>query len=195
MSAHIQSALMEIGAIQRGHFVLSSGFHSDTYIQCARLNEHPTLTGAFCKELSNMITRHSKIHPDIVVSPAMGGLFIGYEIAKALDSRFMFCERVDGKFMLRRGFNIKTTDTILIVEDVITTGKSSLEVANLISPMCQSITGIASIINRKCHKLSIPVISLLEIDAYIYHEDELPKNLRNIPPEKPGSRHFLSEGM
>ena len=118
--------LKKTNALLEGHFILSSGLHSSKYIQCAKLLSHPSLADKICKSLASKIKRkYKKI--DLILSPAMGGIIIGYEIGKILKKETIFCERVKGKFELRRGFNIKKDSKVLIIEDVITTGKSSLE--------------------------------------------------------------------
>ena len=123
--------LRKTNALLEGHFVLSSGLHSSKYIQCAKLLSQPHHAGEICKSFAKKIKKNFKKF-DIILSPAMGGIIIGYEIGKLLKKETIFCERVDGKFTLRRGFKIKKGTKILIIEDVITTGKSSLECAKLI---------------------------------------------------------------
>ena len=123
--------LKKTNALLEGHFVLSSGLHSSKYIQCAKLLSYPVLAEKICKSLANKIKKKFK-KIDLILAPAMGGIIIGYEIGKLLKKETIFCERVNGKFTLRRGFNIKKKSKILIIEDVITTGKSSMECVKLI---------------------------------------------------------------
>ncbi len=123
------AVLRKTDALLEGHFVLSSGLHSPQYVQCAKLLSKPTQAKKFISSLATKIKRNIKSF-DIILSPAMGGVIIGYEIGRLLKKETIFCERVDKKFKLRRGFNIKKKAKVLIVEDVITTGKSSLECAN-----------------------------------------------------------------
>jgi len=124
--------LKKTDALLEGHFVLSSGLHSSKYIQCAKLLSFPYLANEICKSLANKIKKkHNKI--DLILAPAMGGVIIGYEIGKLLKKETIFCERVNGKFKLRRGFNIKKGANVLIIEDVITTGKSSQFSVNVLT--------------------------------------------------------------
>ena len=126
------AVLKRTNALLEGHFVLSSGLHSPSYVQCAKLLSNPTKASKICLSLSKKIKKKIK-KIDIILSPAMGGIIIGYEIGKLLKKETIFCERVSGKFVLRRGFNIKKRSKVLIVEDVITTGKSSLECVKPVS--------------------------------------------------------------
>ena len=141
--------LKKTDALLEGHFVLSSGLHSSKYIQCAKLLSFPTLADKICKSLANKIKRKYK-NIDLILAPAMGGVVIGYEIGKLLKKETIFCERVNGKFTLRRGFKIKSGAKVLIIEDVITTGKSSLECVKLIKKANAKLLGFASIIDRSC---------------------------------------------
>ena len=123
--------LRKTNALLEGHFILSSGLHSPKYIQCAKLMSYPHLAEKICKSLANKIKKNFK-KIDLILAPAMGGIIIGYEIGKILKKETIFCERVSGKFALRRGFKIKKGSKVLIIEDVITTGKSSMECVKLI---------------------------------------------------------------
>ena len=124
--------LKKTNALLEGHFVLSSGLHSSKYVQCARLLSYPHIADKICLALSRKIKNNFK-KIDLILAPAMGGVIIGYEIGRLLKKETIFCERVKGKFKLRRGFNIIKDSKVLIIEDVITTGKSSLECAKLIT--------------------------------------------------------------
>ena len=183
--------LKETNALLEGHFVLSSGLHSKIYIQCAKLLSFPKQASKICKSLSNQIkNKLPKI--DIVLAPAMGGIIIGYEIGKLLNIETIFCERVEKKFVLRRGFHIKKNSKVLIVEDVITTGKSSLECAKLINKFGAKLVGFSCIINRSNkNNLKIKskkIISHMKIHIPTYHPNNIPKNLKKIKITKPGSR-------
>ena len=182
--------LKKTDALLEGHFVLSSGLHSSKYIQCAKLLSYPHLAKDICKSLAKKIkNRFKKI--DIILSPAMGGIIIGYEIGKLLKKETIFCERVKGKFKLRRGFRIKKNSKVLIIEDVITTGKSSLECVNLIKKSKAKLVGFASIIDRSTKnnlRIKKKIISHLKVDVPTYKPNELPENLKSIPISKPGSR-------
>ena len=184
------SILKKTNALLEGHFVLSSGLHSPKYIQCAKLLSYPHLAKKICESLAKKIKKNFK-KIDLILAPAMGGVIIGYEIGRLLKKETIFCERVDGKFKLRRGFNIKKNSRVLIIEDVITTGKSSLECVKLIKKFKAKHLGFASIINRsskKSLKIKSKIISHLKIEVPTYKKNELPDELRNIKITKPGSR-------
>ena len=144
--------LRKTNALLDGHFILSSGLHSSKYVQCARLLSYPFLAKNICLSLSNKIKKNFK-NIDLILSPAIGGIVIGYEIGKLLKKETIFCERVKGKFTLRRGFGIKKKSNVLIIEDVITTGKSSLECVKLINKSKGKLLGFACIINRSSKKI------------------------------------------
>ena len=183
--------LKKTKALLDGHFVLSSGLHSSKYIQCAKLLCHPHLAKNICLSLSNKIRKNYK-NIDLILSPAIGGIIIGYEIGKLLKKETIFCERVKGFFKLRRGFNIKRKSRVLIIEDVITTGKSSLECVKLIKEADAKLLGFSCIIdrsNKKTLKIKQKIISHMKIKVPIYKKNKLPKSLESIPISKPGSRH------
>ena len=184
--------LKRTNALLEGHFVLSSGLHSSKYIQCAKLLSHPNKAEIICKSLANKIKKSfDKI--DLILAPAMGGIIIGYEIGRILKKETIFCERVKGKFVLRRGFNIRKNSKVLIIEDVITTGKSSMECVKLIHKAKARLVGFATIIdrsNKKNLKIKKRIISHLKIDVPTYKKNQLPKNLKLIPITTPGSRYI-----
>jgi orotate phosphoribosyltransferase len=182
--------LKKTNALLEGHFVLSSGLHSPIYIQCAKLLSYPFLANELCKSLASKIRKNFK-NIDLILSPAMGGIIIGYEIGKLLKKETIFCERVNGKFKLRRGFTIKKGSKVLIVEDVITTGKSSLECVKLIKQAKAEFVGFASIIdrsNKKSLKIKKKIISQIKIKVPTYRPNKLPISLRSISITTPGSR-------
>ena len=185
------AVLKKTNALLEGHFVLSSGLHSNKYIQCAKLLSFPSTSKKICHSLGKKIKRKIK-KIDLILSPAMGGIIIGYEIGRILNKETIFCERVNKKFVLRRGFKIKKNTKVLIVEDVITTGKSSLECVNLIKKAKAKLVGFACIIDRSNKKnLKIknkPLISQLKIEADTFHRKKLPLSLKKIPVTIPGSR-------
>jgi orotate phosphoribosyltransferase len=182
--------LKKTNALLEGHFILSSGLHSSKYIQCAKLLSYPHLADKICKSLANQIKKkYKKI--DLILSPAIGGIVIGYEIGKLLKKETIFCERVKGKFTLRRGFSINNGARVLIIEDVITTGKSSLECVKLIKKANAKLLGFASIINRsskKSLKIKTKIVSHLKIDVPVYSSKQLPDTLKSVPITTPGSR-------
>ena len=182
--------LKKTNALKEGHFVLSSGLHSPKYIQCAKLLSFPHVAKDICLSLSNKIKKKfNKI--DLILAPAMGGVIIGYEIGRLLKKETIFCERVDGKFALRRGFNIKKGSKVIIIEDVITTGKSSLECVKLITSAGAKLVGFASIIDRsttKTLRIKKNIVSHMKINVPTFKKNKLPEELKNIPITIPGSR-------
>ena len=186
------AVLRKTNALLEGHFVLSSGLHSSIYVQCAKLLSNPSKATKICLSLSKKIKRKIK-KIDLILSPAMGGIIIGYEIGKLLKKETIFCERVSGKFALRRGFNIKKNSRVLIVEDVITTGKSSLECVKLIKKKGAKVIGFACIIDRsdnKNLKIKKKIVSQIKLNIPTYKKKNLPSNLKNIQITKPGSRYL-----
>jgi len=183
--------LKETNALLEGHFILSSGLHSDQYIQCARLLSYPNKAEIVCSSLAKKIKKeHDQI--DIILSPAIGGIVIGYEIGRQLKIETIFAERINSKLTLRRGFNIKEKSKVLIIEDVITTGKSALECVDLIKNNNSSLLGYACIIDRSNNKSLIKskIISQVKLELEAYSSDDLPDGLKKIPPIKPGSRNL-----
>ena len=187
------AVLRKTDALLEGHFILSSGLHSSKYIQCAKLLSYPNLADKFCKSLAKKIKKKFK-QIDLILAPAIGGIVIGYEIGKQLKKETIFCERVKGKFKLRRGFSIQKKSNVLIVEDVITTGKSSLECVKLIKHAKAKLVGFACLIDRSNIKtLKIKkqkIISQLKINVPIYTKNDLPSYLNKIPVTIPGSRRL-----
>ena len=186
------AVLRKTNALLEGHFVLSSGLHSSSYVQCAKLLSHPSKANKICLSLSKKIKKKIK-KIDIILSPAMGGIIIGYEMGKLLKKETIFCERISGKFALRRGFTIKKNSRVLIVEDVITTGKSSLECVKLIKKSGAKLVGFACIIDRsnnKSLKIKKKIVSQIKLNIPTFKKKNLPLDLKNIPITKPGSRHL-----
>ena len=182
--------LKKTNALIEGHFVLSSGLHSPKYIQCAKLLSYPHLAKKLCESLAYKIKKKFK-NIDLILAPAIGGIIIGYEIGKILKKETIFCERVKGKFSLRRGFKIKKNAKVLIIEDVITTGKSSMECVKLIKKAKAKLLGFASIIdrsNKKSLKIKKKIVSQIKINVPAYKKNKLPKNLAIIAISTPGSR-------
>ena len=183
--------LKKTKALLEGHFILSSGLHSSKYVQCAQLMSKPDYAIKICESLASKIKKEFSDF-DLILSPAMGGVIIGYEIGKILSKQTIFSERVNGVFNLRRGFQIKKNDRVLIVEDVITTGKSSLECSNLVSLNNANVVGYACIIDRSNGKSEIKgkIVSQVKLDIPTYSKDNLPKDLSSIEAIKPGSRNL-----
>ena len=193
----IMKELEETGAILKGHFKLSSGMHSDTYVQCARLLMYPDRAEKLCKLLAARVREKlAGVKIDLVVAPAMGGVIIGYELARQLGVPQIFCERVDGKFEFRRGFEVPKDANILIVEDVVTTAKSSLETVDCITNAGGRVIGEASLIDRSSGAaekvLPFDLVSLVTVNVPIYDPANLPEHLAGIEAVKPGSRFLKS---
>ncbi len=183
--------LKETKALLDGHFILSSGLHSPQYVQCAQLMSEPNKAQSICNSLAEKIKNEFK-NFDLILSPAMGGVIIGYEIGRILKKKTIFSERVNGVFQLRRDFEIKKNQNVLIVEDVITTGKSSLECSKLVTENNANIIGYACIIDRSNGNSQIDskIVSQIELDIPTYTEDNLPEELLAIKAVKPGSRNL-----
>lgn len=180
----------EAGALLEGHFLLSSGLHSPVYLQCARVLMDPARAEKLCAALAAKVREALGTEIDLVVAPAMGGVVVGYEMARQLNVEGIFTERVDGSFTLRRGFDIPAGARVLMVEDVVTTGLSSRECIDCIRDLGGNVVGATCLIDRSGGKadVGVPLIPLLSIEAPIYAEDALPEALAAIPAEKPGSR-------
>ena len=183
--------LKETNALIEGHFILSSGLHSSKYVQCAQLMSKPDKAIKICESLAKKINDEFKDF-DLILSPAMGGIIVGYELGKILNKQTIFSERVNGEFKLRRNFKIKKGIKVLIVEDVITTGKSSLECSKLVKDNQANIVGYACIIDRSNGKSEIQdkIISQVELNIPTYKKDSLPKELLSIEAVKPGTRNL-----
>ena len=183
--------LKETKALIDGHFILSSGLHSPRYVQCAQLLSKPKEASKICISLAEKI-KSSFDDFDLILSPAMGGIIIGYDIGRILNKETIFSERVNGKFELRRDFTIKKDNKVLIIEDVITTGKSSLECSELVNNAGAKIIGYACIIDRSKGESVIKekIISQIKLDIPVYAKDNLPKSLSLIEAIKPGSRNL-----
>ncbi len=183
--------LKETNALIEGHFILSSGLHSPKYVQCAQLMSKPNQALKICESLAIKIQQNLNDF-DLILSPAMGGIIVGYELGKILNKQTIFSERVNGEFKLRRDFKINKGDKVLIVEDVSTTGKSSIECSKLVKLNNANIIGYACIIDRSNGKSKIKekIISQIELNIPTYKKDNLPKELLSIEAVKPGSRNL-----
>ena len=186
MSLDIRALLEQTGALLTGHFRLSSGLHSPNYVQCARLLEQPK----DAREIGNALAQRI---PDVahrVVAPALGGLIIGYTVAEALGLPFIFTERKEGVMTLRRGFTIGDRERVILVEDVVTTGKSTRETAAVIESAGGTVVSYASILNRsgKPNPFDAPYVSLLAFDLDTYDERACPLCASGVPLDAPGSR-------
>jgi orotate phosphoribosyltransferase len=179
------------GAYLRGHFRLTSGLHSPEYLQCARVLQHPEHAETLGKELANAIRGLDSSAVSVVASPAVGGLIIGHEVARALNARCIFTERdADGKMTLRRGFRIEPGETAVVIEDVITTGGSTREVFEVLQAAGAKVVAAGSIIDRSGGKADVGVrrVALESMNVTAYEEAECPMCREGLPVEKPGSR-------
>lgn len=184
------------GAYLEGHFILSSGRHSPVYLQCARVLMDPRRAERLCAALAAKLRAAGLTEGiELVVSPAMGGVIVGYEMGRQLGVPAIFAERVDGRLMLRRGFAINPAQRILMVEDVVTTGLSSRETLDLIRAHGGEPVAAAALVDRSGGRaeLGVPFVALLEIDAPSFAPEEVPAWLARIPAEKPGSRHLAAK--
>jgi orotate phosphoribosyltransferase len=186
-NSRLLETLEACGALRRGHFLLSSGLHSPAYVQCALLLESPVRAAAAGEAIAAGLRA---LAPDSVLAPALGGVIIGHEVARALDVPFRFAERAGEKLALRRGFELRSGERVVIVEDVITTGKSTLETAALAEAAGATVVGIASIIDRSGgrHGFSQPFVALLPLDLPTYAGDACPLCKDGSQAVKPGSR-------
>src|SRR5438046_408769 len=176
------------GALLEGHFRLTSGLHSPGYLQCALVRQHPAHADALGRALA---AKTSALRPTVVLSPALGGIVIGQEVARALGGgRAIFAERQDGALMLRRGFTLSETDRVLVVEDVLTTGGSTRETMQVAKASGAQVVGAASIVNRSggAAKFDVPLESLLDYSLPTYEPEKCPLCAKGLPVVKPGSR-------
>ena len=179
--------LKKTNSLLEGHFILSSGLRSERYLQCAQLMMHADLAERVCESLAEKI-KSEKVNFDLIASPAIGGILVGYQVSKFLNVPNIFVERVDNIFSLRRGFDC-SNKKILILEDVITTGKSSMECAKCLEKLGANIVGYACIVDRSGGKSEINnIISQISFNIPTYSKDNLPDHLKNIEAIKPGSR-------
>ena len=181
----------ETEALLQGHFLLTSGLHSDRYLQCARVLMYPDRAEALAEQLTEKIDSN----PSIVVGPAIGGITFAYEMGRALGCPAVFAERVNGQFELRRGFHIAPGTRVLVAEDVVTTGGSVIEVIDMLRGRGADVVGVASLVHRaKASPFDVPYSSLLQIIPPTWTESECPLCEAGGRPEKPGSRARPGEG-
>jgi orotate phosphoribosyltransferase len=186
VSDSILHTFLETGAYLKGHFRLTSGLHSGEYLQSALVLQHPVLAERLGRNLAETMPKGQ-----VVVSPALGGLIIGHEVARAMGARFMFTERdPSGRMTLRRGFFLRPGETAVVVEDVVTTGGSTREVIELLQPAGVRVLGVGSIIDRSGGRvdLGVPRVALATLDAVSWTPEECPLCKQGLPVEKPGSR-------
>lgn len=190
-SEEVLSHFRETEALLEGHFLLSSGLHSDRYLQCARVLMHPDRAAILCRALADkVISSLGEGAVDMVVAPAMGGVVVGYEMARQLGVPGIFTERVEGEFTFRRGFDVPKGARIIMSEDIVTTGKSSRECIDVIRQAGGEVVGATCLIDRSngSADVGVPLYSLLGMDVKSYEADNLPPHLQATPAVKPGSR-------
>lgn len=170
-----------------GHFLLSSGLHSAQYLQCALVLQYPKMAERLCVPLADKFRGDN---PNVVIAPAMGGILVSYEVARALGIKGIFTERVNKDMCLRRGFSLSREDRVLIVEDVITTGRSTKEVVDVVNSYGSLIVGVGCIIDRSQERIDfgVQLKSLLKIDIATFNPKECPLCENGVPVVKPGSR-------
>ncbi len=179
-------------ALLEGHFVLSSGLHSAQYLQCARVMMDAKRADRLCAAVKNKIAAQISQEIELVVSPAMGGVVVGYEMGRQFGVPSVFFERVDGQLELRRGFNIPQGAKCLMMEDIVTTGLSSRECIKAINDLGGEVVAASCLIDRSngTADLGVPLIALAQLEIETYTTDQLPSELAAIPVEKPGSRNL-----
>ncbi|MDR3279237.1 MAG: orotate phosphoribosyltransferase [Synergistaceae bacterium] len=183
--------LTKLGVLNTGHFKLTSGRHSDRYMQCAKLFEHPTESATLCALLADGFKKDAG-RIDAVAGPAIGGIIMAYEVARALGVRNIFAERENGVMTLRRGFKVEPGERVLVVEDVVTTGGSAKEVVELLRGMGAEIAGVGSVVDRSNGAVDFGVTfrSLVPLDIKSWDSDACPLCKKGIPTAKPGSRNI-----
>jgi len=179
----------ESEALLTGHFLLTSGRHSDRYFQCAKVLQYPEYTEKLCKVIAD---NFKETEIDTVIAPAIGGLVVGQEVARQLNKRFIFAEREDKKLTLRRGFTLEENENVLVCEDVVTTGGSVFEVINIVNNNKAKVVGVGFIVDRSNGKVNFgyPQFSALKMEVVSYIPDECPLCREDIELVKPGSRNF-----
>ncbi|MCB2113804.1 MAG: orotate phosphoribosyltransferase [Parvularculaceae bacterium] len=189
-TADVLKEFEEAGALMRGHFILSSGLHSDTYLNKSIVSMYPDRTAKLCKALAEKARAETGGEIEYVISPAMGAIIYGYETARWLGAPFMFVERVDGEFQLRRGFSVPKGAKVLVVEDIVSTGLSAREAIAAVRKAGGEVVALACFIDRSggAAKFDAPLVALAELNVEAWPADKLPAHLADIPAVKPGSR-------
>jgi len=178
----------EAGALLEGHFLLSSGLHSPKYLQCALVLEDPARAERLCRQLARAF---SDDRIECVIGPALGGIIVAYELARALGARSLFTERQDGKMTLRRGFAVRPGERVLLAEDVVTTGGSLREVQDLVLAAGAKVVAVAALVDRTSGRdpgFGVPLVSLVKVDVPTYPPESCPLCEAGLPVVKPGSR-------
>lgn len=186
------AAILErLGVLHTGHFRLTSGRHSDKYMQCAKLFEHPKESEELCRDLAEQIRKMTDRDIDLVAGPAIGGIIMAYEVARAMGVRNIFAERENGAMTLRRGFDVAPGARVLVVEDVVTTGGSVMEVVELLGKADAEVVAVGSVVDRSNGNVDfgVPFYPLMAVDVVSWDEGECPLCREGVPIKKPGSRN------
>jgi orotate phosphoribosyltransferase len=185
--AEVLDLLAEHGALLKGHFLLSSGKHSDTYVEKARLFEHPDVVVGFATEIASWYDG-----VQAVVSPAVGAIPLGFAVAEQTSARFLYAEREGGNLVFRRGFRLSPGERTLVVEDVITTGGSAAEVYDLVRSSGAEAVGVAAVVDRSTGPVRVPFRALVRLEFAVHDPGHCPLCAKGVPLEAPGSRHVSS---
>ena len=188
-NSHILNIFKSTGALLEGHFVLTSGRHSRSYFQCAKVLQYPEYLTAFSVMIADEFESKK---PDVIISPAVGGIVLGTEVGTQLGCRTIFAERKNGTMVIRRGFEINANEKVLVVEDVITTGGSVQETIKLIEKSGGKVIGVGVLVDRSNGKakLNKHQYSIIKLNSVSYDPSKVPNDLSKIPIKKPGSRHL-----
>jgi len=189
----IKELFIQTGAIMEGHFLLTSGLHSPLYVEKFQVLQHPNHTETLCKELA---ARFAEQQVEVVVGPITGGILLAHEVGKALGTRALFTERENGKMALRRGFQIKPGERVLVVEDIVTTGGSIQEVIDVVRELGGNVIGVGMLVNRSGGKaqFDVPSLALLDLEVPTYQPDTCPLCKNGVPVTKRGSRNIAAKG-
>lgn len=185
----VQGVLQEAGVYKHGHFQFTSGLHSDIYLEKFQVMQYPKYTEILCAEMARR-TQHLK--PDVIIGPAVGGIILAYELGRQLGCRALFTERVEGTMQLRRGFSVAPGERVLLVEDIVTTGGSALEVVEAVKPLKAVVVGLTCLVDRSDGQVEFPIefYPLLSLDIKSWDPKDCPLCERNIPLVIPGSRQL-----
>lgn len=183
---NVLEALKETQALLEGHFLLSSSKHSEKYVQCAKLLQYPKIAEQVIEVVANKIN----LNFETIIGPAMGGIIPAYILGRQIGKKTIFSERVNNKMTLRRGFEIRSNENVLIMEDVITTGKSSLEVKELVESLGGNVIGFACIANRGMAHFDLPLFEAIHLEFNTFEPENCPLCINNDTPVKPGSRNL-----
>lgn len=189
-SEEMMNIFLKTGALLNGHFLLTSGRHSNQYFQCAKVLQHPLYTEQVCRPIVDFFKEYEI---DTIIAPAMGGIIVGYEVGRQLGKRAIFAEREDKALTLRRGFSLKPGEKVLVCEDVVTTGGSVFEVIDIVKNSGAELIGVGFLVDRSNGKVQfgVPQVSTLKLDVVSYLPEQCPLCVEGIPVVKPGSKKII----